>query len=248
GQDNGERPGGYILVVDGGALLQKALVVRLVKDGLKAMTLAIGDGANDVSMIQAADVGVGISGEEGLQAVNSSDYAIAQKLLLVHGHWSYYRVGTLILAFFYKTLHPTGLLIAHSLACSGFDYLYILFWNGVWTLALPYAIGVGDRILDDRVLMELPELYRYGRERTYFSFGAFCSYMLDGVYQSAIIFFFTTNDGTVVDALIGSTSPSSERNFLFYGNYYYVFASAPFWLTLLLLIPMVLAPRFIFKA
>lgn len=42
------------------------------------MTLAIGDGANDVSMIQAADVGVGISGEEGLQAVNSSDYAIAQ--------------------------------------------------------------------------------------------------------------------------------------------------------------------------
>ena len=58
--------------------LQKALVVKLVKYGLGAMTLAIGDGANDVSMIQAADVGVGISGEEGLQAVNSSDYAIAQ--------------------------------------------------------------------------------------------------------------------------------------------------------------------------
>lgn len=58
--------------------LQKALVVRLVKDGLHTMTLAIGDGANDVSMIQAADVGVGIRGEEGLQAVNSSDYAISQ--------------------------------------------------------------------------------------------------------------------------------------------------------------------------
>ena len=58
--------------------LQKALVVKLVKEGVGAMTLAIGDGANDVSMIQAADVGVGISGEEGLQAVNSSDYAIAQ--------------------------------------------------------------------------------------------------------------------------------------------------------------------------
>ena len=50
----------------------------MVKDGLGVMTLAIGDGANDVSMIQAADVGVGISGEEGLQAVNSSDFAIAQ--------------------------------------------------------------------------------------------------------------------------------------------------------------------------
>jgi phospholipid-translocating ATPase len=84
--------------------LQKALIVRLVKDGLGSMTLAIGDGANDVSMIQAADVGVGISGEEGLQAANSSDYAIAQfrflkKLLLVHGHWSYARNGVMLVAF-----------------------------------------------------------------------------------------------------------------------------------------------------
>jgi phospholipid-translocating ATPase len=79
---------------------QKALVVKLVKDGIDTMTLAIGDGANDVNMIQAADVGVGISGEEGLQAVNSSDYAIAQfrflkRLLLVHGHWSYARNGNM---------------------------------------------------------------------------------------------------------------------------------------------------------
>jgi P-type E1-E2 ATPase len=58
--------------------LQKAQIVRLIKDNLGVMCLAIGDGANDVSMIQAADIGVGISGEEGLQAVNSSDYAIAQ--------------------------------------------------------------------------------------------------------------------------------------------------------------------------
>jgi phospholipid-translocating ATPase len=79
---------------------QKALVVRLVKDGLHTMTLAIGDGANDVSMIQAADVGVGISGEEGLQAVSASDFAIAQfrflkRLVLVHGHWSYARNGNM---------------------------------------------------------------------------------------------------------------------------------------------------------
>ncbi len=79
---------------------QKALVVLLVKNGLDTVTLAIGDGANDVSMIQVADVGVGISGEEGLQAVNSSDYAIAQfrflkRLVLVHGHWSYARNGNM---------------------------------------------------------------------------------------------------------------------------------------------------------
>lgn len=126
GGDNGQRPGGYGLVIDGSSLthalgepwskdillelstrcnaviccrtspLQKALIVKLVREGLGAMCLAIGDGANDVSMIQAADVGVGVAGEEGLQAVNSSDYAIAQfrflkRLLLVHGHWSYFR-------------------------------------------------------------------------------------------------------------------------------------------------------------
>ncbi len=59
--------------------LQKAEVVRLVRSEIKdSITLAIGDGANDVSMIQAAHVGVGISGREGLQATLASDYAIAQ--------------------------------------------------------------------------------------------------------------------------------------------------------------------------
>ena len=57
---------------------QKADVARLIRKFTKKRVCCIGDGGNDVSMIQAADVGVGISGEEGLQAVNSSDYAIAQ--------------------------------------------------------------------------------------------------------------------------------------------------------------------------
>ena len=82
--------------------LQKALVVKLVKKNEKALLLAIGDGANDVSMIQAAHVGVGISGKEGLQAARSADVAISQfrflkKLLLVHGAWSYQRLSKLIL-------------------------------------------------------------------------------------------------------------------------------------------------------
>lgn len=150
GAGNGERPGGFVLVIDGAALthaladdqhkylllqltqhcegviccrvspLQKALVVKLVKDGLGSMCLAIGDGANDVSMIQAADVGVGISGEEGLQAVNSSDYAIAQfrflkKLLLVHGHWSYARNGNMISNFFYKNIVIIGALFWYQI-------------------------------------------------------------------------------------------------------------------------------------
>ena len=87
---------------------QKAEVVKLVTQtlGKDTITLAIGDGANDVPMIQEANIGVGISGKEGLQAANSSDYALPQfrfleKLLLVHGVWNYYRVTKTILYSFY---------------------------------------------------------------------------------------------------------------------------------------------------
>jgi phospholipid-translocating ATPase len=81
------------------------------------MCLAIGDGANDVSMIQEANIGVGISGKEGLQAAMSSDYSISQfrflsRLLLVHGRWSYMRTSQLILNYFYKNI----------------VWLFVLFW------------------------------------------------------------------------------------------------------------------------
>lgn len=89
--------------------LQKALVVKLVKKYSPEILLAIGDGANDVSMIQAAHIGVGISGLEGLQAARSADISIAQfrflrKLTLVHGAWSYQRVSKTILFSFYKNI------------------------------------------------------------------------------------------------------------------------------------------------
>ncbi|KAJ7276325.1 phospholipid-translocating ATPase [Mycena haematopus] len=230
GSQNGDRPGGFVLVIDGTALLhafegeeskalllrlatmcegviccrvsplQKALIVRLVKDGLGSMTLAIGDGANDVSMIQAADVGVGISGEEGLQAANSSDYAIAQfrflkKLLLVHGHWSYARNGVMILNFFYKNIVPTCVLFWFQIynGWSGsylFAYVYVLFWNSLFTVLPVCAIGVFDRFLDADVLMAVPELYRFGRTGYWFNLRSFTVYMLDGAYQSVIIYFF----------------------------------------------------------
>lgn len=87
--------------------LQKAMVVELIKKNRSAVTLAIGDGANDVSMIKTAHIGVGISGQEGLQAVLASDYSIGQfrfleRLLLVHGRWSYYRMSKFLRYFFYK--------------------------------------------------------------------------------------------------------------------------------------------------
>uniref|UniRef100_A0A914MJU1 P-type ATPase C-terminal domain-containing protein n=1 Tax=Meloidogyne incognita TaxID=6306 RepID=A0A914MJU1_MELIC len=85
--------------------LQKAKVVELVKRNIKAVTLAIGDGANDVSMIRTAHIGVGISGHEGMQAVLSSDFSIGQfryleRLLLVHGRQSYLRMCKFLRYFF----------------------------------------------------------------------------------------------------------------------------------------------------
>ena len=87
---------------------QKRQMVSLIKTGVStARTLSIGDGANDVAMIQEAHIGVGIKGEEGVQAVNAADYAIAQfrflgQLVLQHGRYNYVRMSSVICYMFYK--------------------------------------------------------------------------------------------------------------------------------------------------
>lgn len=100
--------------------LQKAFLVKVVKEELHKSTLAIGDGANDVSMIQMGDVGVGICGQEGMQAVMASDFSIAkfrilEKLLLIHGHLNYDRLARMILYFFYKNAVRKSISILNSL-------------------------------------------------------------------------------------------------------------------------------------
>ncbi|KAG5460126.1 MAG: hypothetical protein BJ554DRAFT_7865, partial [Olpidium bornovanus] len=136
-----------------GSPLQKAQVVELVRHGTGTLCLAVGDGANDVSMIQAANVGVGISGEEGVQAAMAADYAIAQfrhlaPLLLVHGTWSYARVSEMILNFFYKnvvfSLVPFWFMFVSQFSASLFyDYSYIMLYN-------TYASGPPSSFSDDR--------------------------------------------------------------------------------------------------
>lgn len=89
---------------------QKAEVVKLVKKSdKKPMTAAIGDGANDVSMIQEAHVGLGIFGKEGRNAARSADFAfakfkMAKRILLVHGFLYYTRASILVQYFFYKVI------------------------------------------------------------------------------------------------------------------------------------------------
>lgn len=154
---------------------QKAAVVAMVKQGLDVMTLSVGDGANDVAMIQEADVGVGIAGEEGRQAVMSADYAIGQfrflqRLVLVHGRWSYRRLGETIANFFYKNIVWTFTIFWYQIYCNFdmtylYDYTYILLFNLAFTSLPVIFMGVLDQDVSDKVSLAVPQLYRRGIER-----------------------------------------------------------------------------------
>ncbi|CAG8497060.1 14530_t:CDS:2 [Acaulospora morrowiae] len=179
--------------------LQKAKVVELVKKGKEVLTCAIGDGANDVSMIQAAHIGIGVAGEEGLQAVMASDYAIAQfkyltRLLLVHGHYSYIRNSSMILNFFYKNMIGVGVLFWFQFYCGYsttiiFEYTYLLFWNLFFTCIAVLSIGLFDRDVPDRVATEVPELYQMGIKQKAYTMPMFFVFMMEGIYQSLVCFF-----------------------------------------------------------
>ncbi|KAK5954495.1 phospholipid transporting ATPase [Knufia fluminis] len=178
---------------------QKAAVVALVKNGLDIMALSIGDGANDVAMIQEADVGVGIAGEEGRQAVMSSDYAIGQfrflqRLVLVHGRWSYKRLAEMTGNFFYKNIVWTFALFWYQIYNNFditylFDYTYILLVNLAFTSLPVILMGIFDQDVSDKVSLAVPQLYRKGMERKEWSELKFWGYMVDGIYQSAICYF-----------------------------------------------------------
>jgi phospholipid-translocating ATPase len=154
---------------------QKAAVVDMVKNGLDVMTLSVGDGANDVAMIQEADVGVGIAGEEGRQAVMSSDYAIGQfrflqRLVLVHGRWSYRRLGEAIPNFFYKNMVWTFAIFWYQIYDNFdqtylYDYTYVLLYNLAFSSLPIIFMGVLDQDVSDKVSLAVPQLYRRGIER-----------------------------------------------------------------------------------
>ncbi|POS86339.1 P-type ATPase-like protein [Erysiphe pulchra] len=178
--------------------LQKALVVKLVKRHINAILLAIGDGANDVSMIQAAHIGVGISGMEGLQAARSADVAIGQfrylrKLLLVHGAWSYQRVSKVILYSFYKniTLHMTQFWYTFQNAFSGeviYESWTLSFYNMFFTVLPPLAMGIFDQFVSARILDHYPQLYQLGQKNMFFKMHSFSSWVGNGFYHSLILY------------------------------------------------------------
>ncbi|XP_029544432.1 phospholipid-transporting ATPase IA-like [Oncorhynchus nerka] len=178
--------------------LQKSEVVDLVKRQVKVITLAVGDGANDVGMIQTAHVGVGISGNEGLQAANSSDYSIAQfkylrNLLLVHGAWNYNRVSKCILYCFYKNivLYIIEIWFAIVNGFSGqilFERWCIGLYNVIFTAMPPLALGIFERCCKKENMLKYPELYKTSQNALGFNTKVFWAHCLNGLLHSVILF------------------------------------------------------------
>jgi len=179
---------------------QKAGLVSAIRrrvDG--SVTLAIGDGANDIAMIQEAHVGIGITGKEGLQAARTSDYAIAQfrflaKLLLVHGRWNYirtckYTVGTFWKEYvFYLTqgLYQrwngyTGVSLYESWSLSMFNTLFT---------SLPVIfLGIFEQDLRASTLLAVPELYTKGQRSEGFNYKIFFAWTFMGTCEAMIVYF-----------------------------------------------------------
>ncbi|RZF35228.1 hypothetical protein LSTR_LSTR013949 [Laodelphax striatellus] len=178
--------------------LQKAMVVEIVKKHRKVVTLAIGDGANDVSMIKAAHIGVGISGQEGNQAMLASDYSLAQfrfleRLLLVHGRWSYYRMCKFLRYFFYKNFAFTICHFWFAFFCgfraqTVFDPMFIAIYNLFYTSLPVLAIGVFDQDVSEESSLLYPQLYTPGHSNLFFNKTEFLRSALHGFFASLIVF------------------------------------------------------------
>ncbi|CAN1852620.1 Phospholipid-transporting ATPase 3 [Linum perenne] len=185
--------------------LQKAQVTSLVKKGARKITLSIGDGANDVSMIQAAHIGVGISGLEGMQAVMASDFAIAQfryltDLLLVHGRWSYLRICKVITYFFYKnlTFTLTQFWFTFHTGFSGqrfYDDWFQSLYNVIFTALPVIIVGLFDKDVSSTLSKKYPQLYKEGIRNMFFKWRVVWTWAFFSVYQSLIFYTFVTLSG-----------------------------------------------------
>lgn len=180
---------------------QKGEVVRLVKEKMKAVTLAIGDGANDVNMITQAHVGVGISGKEGRQAVLASDYSFGQFryvtwLLMVHGRLDYMRLARLILYHFQKNVAwiVPNFFFAFFNAFSGRKFItdmYAFMWNVAWTSLPIIFLTLLDKDIKLHELCPLafPQLYHRGQCNKDFTVVRFLLANLEGLWMGCVAFF-----------------------------------------------------------
>ncbi|KAI0883071.1 phospholipid-translocating P-type ATPase [Annulohypoxylon maeteangense] len=178
---------------------QKAGLVQAIRETVpSSLTLAIGDGSNDIAMIQASHVGIGISGREGLQAARVADYSIAQfrflqRLLLVHGRWMYLRTGKYILATFWKELvfYIIQAQYQHFNGYTGtsiYESWSLTVFNALFTSLPVILLGIFEKDLKAETLLAVPELYSFGQRSEAFNFKKYLLWMLSGAVDTVIIF------------------------------------------------------------
>lgn len=178
---------------------QKAGLVQAIRDTVpSSLTLAIGDGSNDIAMIQASHVGIGISGREGLQAARVADYSIAQfrflqRLLLVHGRWMYLRTAKYILATFWKELvfYIIQAQYQHWNGYTGtsiYESWSLTVFNALFTSLPVILLGIFEKDLKAETLLAVPELYSFGQRSEAFNFREYLAWMLSGAVDTVIIY------------------------------------------------------------
>lgn len=179
---------------------QKAFLVHAIRKKVKnAVTLAIGDGANDIAMIQEAHVGIGITGKEGLQAARTSDYSIAQfrfllKLLLVHGRWNYIRTCKYTLGTFWKEMlfYLTQALYQRYAGYTGtslYESWSLSMFNTLFTSLPVIFMGTFEKDLAATTLLAVPELYTLGHHNGGFNLVIYASWVFMASAEAMIIFF-----------------------------------------------------------
>uniref|UniRef100_A0A8C5GFN2 Phospholipid-transporting ATPase n=1 Tax=Gouania willdenowi TaxID=441366 RepID=A0A8C5GFN2_GOUWI len=182
------------------APLQKAQIVKLIKASKEhPITLAIGDGANDVSMILEAHVGIGIMGKEGRQAARNSDYAIPKfkhlkKILLVHGHYYYIRIAELVQYFFYKNVCFIFPQFLYQFFCGFsqqplYDTAYLTLYNISFT-SLPILLySLVEKHVTMETLKRDPSLYRDIAKNSLLRWPVFLYWTCLGVFDAVVFFF-----------------------------------------------------------
>lgn len=175
---------------------QKAEVAKLIKEFTKKRVCCIGDGGNDVSMIQAADVGVGIVGKEGRQASLAADFSIEQffhltKLLVWHGRNSYKRSAKLAQFVIHRGLIIAVCQTMYSIAIKfepeGLykDWLLVGYAT-VYTMAPVFSL-VLDKDVDEELANLYPELYKELTEGRSLSYRTFFVWVFVSIYQGSMI-------------------------------------------------------------
>ncbi|EEE60474.1 hypothetical protein OsJ_13735 [Oryza sativa Japonica Group] len=180
---------------------QKAQLVKLLKS-CDYRTLAIGDGGNDVRMIQQADIGVGISGREGLQAARAADYSVGKfrflkRLILVHGRYSYNRTAFLSQYSFYKSLLICFIQILFSFlsgiaGTSLFNSVSLMAYNVFYT-SIPVLTTVLDKDLSEKTVMQNPEILLYCQAGRLLNPSTFAGWFGRSLYHAIVVFLITVH-------------------------------------------------------